>query len=221
MLNHQKAMRSFIITVTCFVPTIAFLSPTTCKNIQHQNTLSTSSLKVISPLAVGDAEENLQTLYNDQITREFEASQLYLSASIWCDQHELVGMGAYMRAESDEERNHGLMFVDFAMKRSLPLTLSSINSPPNSWASPEVLWKDVLNCEKANSQSISNLADAAIKCQDHSTVAFLQPFHLEQVNSMDKLSTILAKVRDENQTPGLLRQLDYELGNEASAHGSA
>lgn len=45
--------------------------------------------------------------------------------------------------------------------------------------------------------------------------SFLQPFHLEQVESEDKMATILAKVRDEKKTPGLLRQLDTKLGEEA------
>jgi len=38
---------------------------------------------------------------------------------------------------------------------------------------------------------------------------------MEQVDAEDKISTILAKVKDENKTPGLLRQLDHELGLEA------
>jgi hypothetical protein len=38
----------------------------------------------------------------------------------------------------------------------------------------------------------------------------------EQVNSEDNLRTVIAKVGDENKTPGLLRQLDSELGQEAS-----
>jgi len=168
-----------------------------------------------SPTKVTDAVEILQTLYNAQITREFEASQLYLSASIWCDQQELVGMGAYMRQEADEERGHALQFIDFGMKRSLPLSLGTVGAPSRSWDTPEDLWTDVLNCEKRNSESIGRLADSALTCKDHSIAAFLQPFHLEQVHSMDKLSTILAKVKDENQTPGLLRQLDSELGGEA------
>jgi len=37
------------------------------------------------------------------------------------------------------------------------------------------------------------------------------------VNSEDKLRTILAKVQEESKTPGLLRQLDTELGKEAEA----
>ena len=37
---------------------------------------------------------------------------------------------------------------------------------------------------------------------------------MEQVDAEDKISTILAKVKGENKTPGLLRQLDHELGQE-------
>jgi hypothetical protein len=42
----------------------------------------------------------------------------------------------------------------------------------------------------------------------------------EQVDSEDNLRTILAKVKDESQTPGLLRQLDYELGSETGSHAN-
>ena len=40
-------------------------------------------------------------------------------------------------------------------------------------------------------------------------------FVAAQVESEAKISTIIAKVSDENKTPGLLRQLDHELGLEA------
>ena len=120
-----------------------------------------------------------------------------------------------MLSESDEERQHALSFVDFAMKHSLPLKLGSVAQPPSDWDTPEDLWSDVLECEKRNAKSIGKLADAALEVRDHPTSAFLSPFHLEQVESIDKLGTILAKVKDENKTPGLLRQLDSELGNEA------
>ena len=40
----------------------------------------------------------------------------------------------------------------------------------------------------------------------------------EQVNSEDNLRTIVAKVKDENKTPGLIRQLDFELGQNGGTH---
>jgi ferritin len=47
-------------------------------------------------------------------------------------------------------------------------------------------------------------------------LAFLNPFHMEQVDAETKIGTILAKVKDEQKPPGLLRQLDHELGQEAA-----
>jgi hypothetical protein len=41
----------------------------------------------------------LLDLFNRQVTNELQASQLYLSASIWCDLNDLVGMASFMRRE--------------------------------------------------------------------------------------------------------------------------
>jgi hypothetical protein len=55
--------------------------------------LSRPSVATFASRAMSD--EVLQ-LVNSQVTVELSASQLYLSASIWCDQQELVGMAAYV-----------------------------------------------------------------------------------------------------------------------------
>lgn len=126
-------------------------------------------------------------------------------------------MASYMREESAEERGHALSFIDFANKRDMPLQLEEIPAPDSVWDTPKDMWEDLLDLEKENTQALLNLADAAQACQDHSFVTFLQPFHMEQVNSEDKLRTILAKVCDENKTPGLLRQLDSQLAQESES----
>lgn len=162
--------------------------------------------------------EKLLELFNRQVTQEFMASQVYLSASIWFDNHDWEGMAAYMLAESGEERMHGLGFVDFAMKRNIPIELQSIPAPPVSnkdWESPEDVWQSILELEQRNTRSLLDLATAANECNDFAVLAFLNPYHMEQVNEEDKIGGILAKVRDENRTPGLLRSLDTELGGEA------
>lgn len=124
-----------------------------------------------------------------------------------------------MRRESNDERGHALEFIDFANKRSIPIQLEDIEAPDSDWASPEELWGDVLQAEMDNTESLLAVGDAAAACSDHAVTTFLMPFHMEQVNSEDNLRTIVAKVRDENKTPGLLRQLDSELGQEAASHG--
>ena len=160
-----------------------------------------------------DAVKKLYQLYNSQVTNELAASQLYLSASIWCEGKEFVGMANYMRTESDEERSHALALINFASKRDIPIELEAIPAPECCWDTLEDLWGDLLACERANTKALYDVADAAQACHDHAVTTLLMPFHTEQVESEGSLKTILAKVREENLTPGLVYQLDTELGS--------
>uniref|UniRef100_A0A7S2HAW9 Ferritin n=1 Tax=Helicotheca tamesis TaxID=374047 RepID=A0A7S2HAW9_9STRA len=162
-----------------------------------------------------EKKKELERLFSLQVTNEMAASQVYLSASIWCDQNDLVGMASFMLSESSEERDHALAFVDFAMKRDIPVRLESVPAPPADWDTPEELWSDLMKVEKQNTAALMHLASVSQDVGDFAISTFLMPYHMEQVDSEDKLGTILAKVRDENQTPGLLRQLDTELGHES------
>ena len=188
----------------------------------HHAALNTATLwcgQVLPPhqrlgrlLSTSRVSPECASLLNDQVTRELEASQLYLSACIWCDRNNLEGMAAYMLAESDEERGHGLAIVAFARKRQIPLTLADLSAPQSNWKNPVALWTDIFYEEQKNSASLYKLADAAQECNDHALTAFLMPFHQNQVESEAHLETILSKVRDESMTPGMLQQLDSELG---------
>ena len=52
----------------------------------------------------GQAPDDLLKLFNEQVTNEFVASHLYLSASIWFETNDFEGMARYMRSESEDER---------------------------------------------------------------------------------------------------------------------
>lgn len=168
-----------------------------------------------TPFSIGGPSEELLERFNRQVTHELDASQAYLSASIWFNSNEWEGMAAYMLAESAEERGHAMQLIDFANKRSIPIKLQNLSAPNLEWTSPEEVWRDILVLEQQNTQNLLKVAEAANQCQDFAVLAFLNPFHMEQVDAEDTIGTILAKVLDENRTPGLLRQLDHELGLEA------
>lgn len=123
-------------------------------------------------------------------------------------------MASYMRRESDEERGHAMQLIDFANQRRWPLELTALEAPPREWRSVASLWECLLEAELDNTKALNQLADLADDAHDHALSALLDPFHMEQVESEDALQTILAKVADEAQTPGLLRQLDAELAPE-------
>jgi len=193
--------------------TSAFAPSTTSRLALARKTLTASfaTNAVHAGTSTEKSKEIMLDLYNKQVTNELTASQLYLSASIWAEKKELVGMAAYMRGESEEERGHAMKFIDFANKRNIDLQLEALNAPPNQWSGVEELWKHLLGAEKENTEALKKLADAALDTRDHALISFLEPFHMEQVDSEDELENIVAKVESQSQTPGLLSQLDAEL----------
>mmetsp|Transcript_12467 Transcript_12467/g.18297 ORF Transcript_12467/g.18297 Transcript_12467/m.18297 type:complete len:213 (+) Transcript_12467:263-901(+) len=201
---------SFIAVFLAAKHATSFSQPSASRQLSQKKTTAMNAMHLPS-------EEDVTTLnglFNQQITKEFAASHVYLAASIWCESHEYSGMASYMREESDEERGHALALVDFANKRDIPIELESIPAPINTkWDNLEQMWKDLLQVERDNTQSLYTVADAAQRCHDHAITTLLMPFHTEQVESEGKLKNILAKVHDENLTPGLVYSLDAELGS--------
>lgn len=161
---------------------------------------------------VGPSQEMLH-LISKQVSVELMASQTYMSASIWFRSREFDGMAAWMLEESDEERGHGKEILEFAMKSHFRITLEPLPAPTADWASPEQVWQAILHLEENNTQNLLQIAAAASACQQFGVMAFLDPFHMEQVDAEDKVGNILAKVRGASGT--LLQELDHQLGQEA------
>mmetsp|Transcript_30577 Transcript_30577/g.57275 ORF Transcript_30577/g.57275 Transcript_30577/m.57275 type:complete len:228 (-) Transcript_30577:46-729(-) len=224
-MKSLQLLRRYSLARLVLCPSVVAFSPNFALSSQRYK--SSTAMASSSPTAssstssssqtIGTPSKELLNLFNEQVTNEFTASHLYLSASIWFNARDWEGMAAYMLSESEEERGHALSFIDFGIKRNIPLQLQSLDEPPSAWHSPEDVWETLLAAEKENTQSLLKIAEEAKECNDFSLVHFLNPFHMEQVESEDKLGTILSKVKDEKKTPGLLRQLDNQLGEEASS----
>lgn len=167
-------------------------------------------LEVATPS--GKPSHELLDLWSNQVSVELSASQLYLSASIWFSARGYKGMSAWMLDESGEERGHGLAILDFAKKKKFPVTLKPLDAPRSDWETPVEVWEDILKAEQTNTQNLLRLAAAADECGEYGCVAFLQPFHIEQIDAEEKVGGILATVKG---APSLMMELDHELGLEA------
>ena len=89
-----------------------------------------------NPPLTEEALQQLHTQFNTQITHEFNASQLYLSASIWFFRtSRLRAWRPICLTESTEERNHALEMIDFGLKRDVPVTLQALSMPRAHWES--------------------------------------------------------------------------------------
>ena len=157
--------------------------------------------------------QELHQLWSNQVSVELAASQLYLSASIWFRARNMDGTAAWMLGESGEERGHGLQILEFAMKKHYPIQLKTLEAPRSDWYNAVQVWEDILKAEQTNTQNLLRLAAIADQCGEYAAKAFLDPFHIEQLEAEDKVSAILAKVRVADDR--LLMALDHTLGLDA------
>ena len=184
-----------------------FPAPTVTGGMEEMTTATSS---VGSP-----PSQELVDLWSAQVSVELSASQLYLSASIWFRSRGMNGMAAWMLDESGEERGHGLAILEHAMQKGFPVQLEPLNAPRSDWQNEVQVWEDILNAEQTNTQNLLNLAAAADRCGQYGCMAFLNDFHLEQIEAEETVGDILNKVRSGNNE--LLMQLDYDLGKEAES----
>ena len=136
-----------------------------------------------------------------------------MSASIWFRAREMDGSAAWTLEESDEERGHGKEILEFAMKNHFPVALEPLAAPKNDWNHPSEVWETILGLEQQNTQNLLRIAAVADQCGMYGVKAFLDPFHVEQIDAEDKVGGILAKVRGADEA--LLWQIDHMLGIEA------
>ncbi|KAG7349226.1 ferritin [Nitzschia inconspicua] len=161
------------------------------------------------------AHQELIQLWSDQVSVELSASQLYLSASIWFRERDMAGMAAWMLDESGEERGHGLAILEFGHKRKFPISLKALDAPKADWQNPVEVWESILEAEQTNTQNLLRLAKVAEQCGEYACQAFLDSFHIEQLEAEDKVGSILAKVKGGVN----LADLDFQLGLEAEEEG--
>mmetsp|Transcript_12779 Transcript_12779/g.31022 ORF Transcript_12779/g.31022 Transcript_12779/m.31022 type:complete len:284 (-) Transcript_12779:145-996(-) len=172
--------------------------------------------------AVVPSQQLLQA-WSAQVSVELSASQLYLSASIWCRSQGYPGMAAWMLDESGEERGHGLAILEWALQHgwATDVVLEPLDAPKRDWNSIVEVWQSILQAEQTNTQNLLRLASYANDCGDYGSQAFLNPFHTEQIDAEDKVGSILHKVS--MATPEFLVELDHQLGidaeEEAAQHG--
>jgi len=154
--------------------------------------------------------KKLITALNEQITKEFYSSYLYLQMAGWFDAHSLPGMANWMKVQAQEESCHAMIFYNYVNERGGTVELGAIGKPEGSFKKPIDLFKATLAHEETVTASINNIVSLAEAEKDYATRGRLLWFVDEQVeeesNAMTLITT-LEMVRDGN---GLF-QLDREL----------
>src|SRR5918992_610581 len=143
---------------------------------------------------------------NEQIGREFGASQQYVAIAVYYDSETLPQLAAHFYRQAVEERNHAMMIVQFLLDADLAVRIPGVAEPQREFGSardPVVL---ALEQEKRVTDQIIALVALAREEGDLVGEQFLHWFLQEQREEVSSMSDLLAVVERANASNVLLAE---------------
>jgi ferritin len=149
---------------------------------------------------------------NRQITTEFTASFSYLAMAAWCEHHQFMGAGRWLRLQSQEEHAHAMKLFDFVLARNHHAKVAAMDEPKGAFVTIAEVFERALAQEQEVSKQIDALYELAFREKVFAAMAELQWFITEQVEEEKTVREIVAKFHMVQDDPASLLDLDRELG---------
>jgi ferritin len=157
---------------------------------------------------------------NEQIGREFAASQQYVAIAVYYDRETLPQLAAHFYRQAVEERNHAMMIVQYLLDSEHDVRIPGVEAPQtefNDAVAPVAL---ALEQERRVTEQISELAALARNEGDLVGEQFLHWFLQEQREEVASMSSLLAVV-ERASVSNLLLVEEYLARTGASAAEAA
>jgi ferritin len=163
---------------------------------------------------------------NEQVAREFGASQQYVAIAVYYDAETLPGLAAHFYRQAVEERNHAMMIVQYLLDAGERVIVPGVEAPRTDFPNPVSPVALALEQERRVTEQIVALAGLAREEHDLVGEQFLHWFLSEQREEVASMSALLAVVERASASNILLAE-EYlaragaEGGPEASAPPAA
>jgi bacterioferritin B len=131
---------------------------------------------------------------NEQIGREFAASQQYVAIAVYYDRETLPQLAAHFYRQAVEERNHALMIVQYLLDAEHDVRIPGVEAPQTDFSDPVAPVALALEQERRVTEQISELASLARNEGDLVGEQFLHWFLQEQREEVASMSSLLAVV---------------------------
>lgn len=132
---------------------------------------------------------------NAQLKSEFSASLQYIAIAVYFDEEGLPDLAQFFYKQSEEEREHAMMFVRFMLEAGAKPIIPSTPNLKNDFESAADAVQYALNQELKVTEEINNLVTIATAERDYASNQFLQWFVTEQVEEVDSMSTLLQTIK--------------------------
>src|SRR5918999_2892161 len=141
---------------------------------------------------------------NEQIGREFAASQQYVAIAVYYDSETLPQLAGHFYRQAVEERNHAMMIVQYLLDSDEEVVIPGVESPRTDFSGPIAPVELALEQEKQVTSQIVELAKLAREEGDLVGEQFLDWFLEEQREEVSSMSDLLNIVRRAGDTNVLL-----------------
>ncbi|WP_265521861.1 ferritin [Oerskovia flava] len=142
-------------------------------------------------MTTSDSPSRFLTLLREQVGHEFDAHQQYIAIAVWFDSHDLPQLAAHFYRQAVEERNHGMMIVQYHLDRDLPIEIPGTGSVRNEFNDVVEPLQLALDQERQVTAQIEAIFRAARDEGDALGEQFLLWFLKEQVEEVASASTLL------------------------------
>jgi ferritin len=160
---------------------------------------------------------------NEQIGREFAASQQYVAIAVHYDAEALHQLAAHFYRQALEERNHAMMLVQYLLDADEQVVVPGVGAPRVEFEDAVAPVRLALEQEKTVTVQIAALVGVARDEGDLVGEQFLHWFLQEQREEVASMSDLLAVVERASQSNLLLAE-EYlarvQVGDAGEAAGA-
>jgi len=158
--------------------------------------------------------QTINTALNAQMTKEAQASEIYLAYAAWADHEGYGGIANFLFRHAHEERNHMMKFIQYILERGSKVTITAIPAPGADPLNVQDCFNKVFEQEVDNTESIYKLVKLSFEEGDWATWNFIQWFVKEQVEEETLSMNLLDKIKiagGEKASTEALFSLDQEM----------
>ena len=156
-------------------------------------------------------DKKIAALLNNQINLEWFSAYFYLDIYGYYMDQNLNGFGNWFYVQTQEERDHAMLFTQYLLNNNERFVLQDIKAPKIIFTDFREPANAALQHEKAITKSINTLYAAAYEQKDFRTMQFLDWFVKEQGEEEKNTEDVVKRYDLFGKDPKGLYLLDSEL----------
>lgn len=162
-------------------------------------------------------DKKIVEMINHQINMEWYSAYLYLEIHGYYIDKELNGFGTWFFVQTQEERDHAMLFIKYLQNNSEKPQLFDVKAPDMAFSDFRAPALSAFEHEQKVTASINSIYAAAYELKDFRTMQLLDWFVKEQIEEEKNTEAILKKYDLFGNDPKGLYMLDNELGTRVYA----